>query len=214
MPIELRNLILITVIFLALFTIAELLHRKLHVPSEWSRKFLHVAGGLVSLALPHLFSSLLYITILAGGFFLLLFFTWVKGMLTSVHKVNRKTIGSILFPFPILLCFYAAYFFDNYILFYIPVLILAFADPAAFAIGKLFPWKPYHIGSAQKTGSGSLAFAVTCFICCLIAGEPGTSSLFTAILITVAATIAESISPWGLDNVTVPVTALLILLAG
>ena len=54
--------------YLLLFGCTEALHRLVRVPVEWSRKFMHVAGGLLSLLLPVLFSTPYMVLALAAAF--------------------------------------------------------------------------------------------------------------------------------------------------
>ncbi len=196
--------------FLILFGGAELLHRVLRVPSEWSRKFLHISGGLVSLSMPHLFDNPWFVFALAAAFFLLLWGSRHLGLLDSVHRVDRPSDGSLLFPVPILLCFGLAWQLQDWVLFTLPVLILTLADPAAFIAGRWWRWRPYQMGQSEKTWGGSLAFAAVTFglSLCFMPGEPG-----KALLLAAVATLAEAWSGRGWDNLTVPLAAALMLAA-
>src|SRR4051812_14419108 len=123
------------VIFLGILTgliaITEMLHRYFKWPVEQSRKFIHVAGGLLSLLLPRFFTSHWPVLILASIAFVLLFVTYRKKLLPSVHQVKRQTVGSVLFPLPVYGCFLIASLKENYLLFYLPISLLAIADTAA-----------------------------------------------------------------------------------
>ena len=196
--------------YLLLFGCTEALHRLVRVPVEWSRKFMHVAGGLLSLLLPVLFSTPYMVLVLAAAFGGLLWGTRRVGLLDSVHAVSRTSQGSVLFPIPLFICFLLMYWRGNPALFYVPVLILTIADPLAFAVGTRWPWRPYRIGSSTKTGSGSGAFAFAAFVLSMayLSGvHPLPLALGYSLMLCMVTTFAEAFSDYGFDNLTVPLAA-------
>lgn len=202
MPDEVWNALWLSLGFLGLFAGAEFLHHAMRVPSEWSRKFLHISGGALSLTMPRLFGHPAYVLVLAAAFLLLLWGSRRLGLLQSVHRVDRNSEGSVLFPIPIFLCFWLAWYRADWVLFSLPVLVLTLADPAAFIAGRRWHWRPYRVGSSsEKTLGGSLAFAVVtwglgvCFLSEKI-GQP--------LLLAAVATWVEARSGRGWDNLTVP----------
>lgn len=201
--------------YLILFALTEVLYRYARVPSEWSRKFLHVAGGGLSLLLPLFFRSFWWVLLLVVSFAALLAMTKRFDLLHSVHKVERPSIGSVIFPLPVLLCFMLMEYQNNLLLYYLPMYVLTLADPAAFVVGRLFPWRPYRIANSGKTWSGSLAFAtVTLLLCFMMLKESGCGDNWLAIVfaITVLSTLTEALSIRGWDNLTVPLVVALLLL--
>ncbi len=201
---QIWNAVWLALVFLILFGGAELLHRSIGVPSEWSRKFLHVSGGLLSLVMPKLFDDPWIVFALAAAFFLLLWSSRKLGLLDSVHRVDRPSEGSLLFPVPILICFWLAWHQEDPRLFYLPVLILTLADPAAAFTGTFWRWRPYRVGSSWKTLGGSLAFAAVAFGLALwfMPEAP-----WKALLLTIFVTITEAFSGRGWDNLSVPLAA-------
>lgn len=201
--------------YLMLFVLTEILYRYAGVQAEWSRKFLHVAGGCLSLLLPVLFRSFWWVLLLAVLFAGLLGVTKRFNLLHSVHRVERPSIGSVIFPLPVLLCFMLMEYQHNLLLYYLPMGVLIVADPAAFAVGKLFPWRPYRIGNSGKTWSGSLAFAVATFLLCFwVLKESGCGEnwLVLVLAITFLSTLTEAVSIRGWDNLTVPLVVAVLLL--
>lgn len=201
--------------YLILFALTEVLYRYARVPSEWSRKFLHVAGGGLSLLLPLFFRSFWWVLLLVVSFAGLLAVTKRFDLLHSVHKVERPSIGSVIFPLPVLLCFMLMEYQNNLLLFYLPMSVLIVADPAAFVVGRLFPWRPYRIANSGKTLSGSLAFATSTFLLCFIILKEagcGDNWLVLVFAITFLSTLTEAVSIRGWDNLTVPSLVAVLLL--
>ncbi len=195
--------------FSALFAAAETMHRGLGMPSEWSRKFMHISGGLLSLSMPLLFDNPWFIFGLTAAFGGLLWISRRLGWLDSVHRVDRISYGSLLFPVPVLLCFWLGWWRHDWLLFRLPILILTLADPAAFFIGKLLSRGVAARGSSGKTLGGSAAFALVAGACCwyFLPEKP-----VLAAVICVFTTLAEAWSSRGWDNLTVPVAAAGLLL--
>jgi len=210
-----------TLLFLFIFgilvVIAHLLY-KAKVSAENSRKFLHVSGGMLSLFLPHFINSHWWVLLLCTTAFLLLLVTWLRNQLPAVHKTKRPSFGSMFFPVPIYFCFLSAAINDNNLLFYIPVSLLTFSDTLAEWGGKR--WGKYSASffNKQKTLAGSLCFAASAFLITILwlrilFHTPVTKSIEIASVVTIVATIAEAVSLKGLDNLSVPGTALAALYA-
>lgn len=214
MTAELSAAVLLALAYLLLFVCTEMMHRRAGVSVEISRKFMHVAGGSLSLLMPVLFHSPYMVLALALSFGGLLWITRRLGYLPSVHAVKRPSLGSVLFPLPLFLCFLWMYWQQQPLLYYLPVSILTFADPMAFVVGTRWPWRPYRVGQSTKTRSGSLAFALTAFglsLFCLHGTAPLPAALGHSLLLCCATTLAEAFSDYGFDNLTVPLAAAMVL---
>src|ERR1043166_6531998 len=84
--------------FLALFLIAELLYRVMHVEAEYTRKLVHAGTGLLTLLFPIFLSQVWQAGVLCGSFLLLLLISLRIGWLPSINAVDRKTAGEWVFP--------------------------------------------------------------------------------------------------------------------
>lgn len=207
--------LLFLAIFLLLVLAAYWMHDHLGMPSEQSRKFLHVSGGLLSLCAPLFFDDHWWVLGLCFTAFLLLLITYIKKLLPAVHRVKRRSVGSVIFPVPVYICFVAAVLLDNYLLFYLPISLLTISDVVAewwgSKWGKPSPsWSRYG-----KTRTGSLAFLLSALILsiawCLIFSLPFTQLLIIVLAASLISTAAEWASPGGWDNLTVPLATLLVL---
>lgn len=201
-------------LFLAIIVAAQFMY-KASVDTEKSRKFVHVSGGILSLFLANFIDSHWYVLGLCSIAFLTLLITWIRKDLPGIHKTKRKSVGSVIFPIPIYLCFAVACERGEEMLFYIPVLLLTFSDTFAELGGK--KWGKYGLVffGGKKTLIGSLCFFVSAAAILLVffpfgTDDPGIKYLVGFILIALAATVAELISMRGWDNLTVP----LVVLAG
>jgi phytol kinase len=212
---QLLSLFMFLGILLLLIGIAELMHRSFKLPSELSRKFLHVSGGLMCLLLPRFFTSHWWILALSSLSFLLLLFTYLNNMLRSVHKTKRHSIGSVIFPIPVYLCFLSASLLDNSLFFYIPVSLLTISDTAAEISGNRWGHKSKQFFNGQKTLAGTLAFFITalgvCFGWLFCFKFPVQHIVLATLLLSMTTALAEVFTLKGWDNLTVPVIADIIL---
>ena len=200
-------------IFLVLTGISHALYRFFHVPSSISRKFLHVSGGLLALAGPLFFDSHWWVLGICMTAFLFLLFTYIKQWLPAVHDAKRISIGSVIFPLPIYICFFAAREMNNELFFYLPISYLTISDTVAELAGKKWGMNSLQFMRGQKTMIGSIAFAISAFIIAMVWGLifklEFQQLLLISILTTLLATFTELISTKGWDNLTVPAITLL-----
>ena len=198
----------------------EINYRKLKVKGEISRKFAHFVSVLATVPFPYIFTSHWYILILAIIFALILFITRHGTLLKSIHDINRKSIGSYLLPVSIWATFWISEYFDNKLMYILPMLILAISDPMAAIVGISLEKNNHRIKifgiDTHKSMFGSLAFFISSLTICLIAfyfnkGAFGLSSLILAVAIAVISTLGELFSWRGSDNLTIPLTVILSL---
>jgi dolichol kinase len=211
--IDWKILLIFSSIYLVLFTIAEIAFHAFKVKVEYTRKFVHVFTGIIALFFPIYIKTPLDLILLCGSFGLILIGTLKFNLLQSVNSVERKTRGSILYPVVVVLCYLFQYYRETYVYFFIPILILALADPVAALVGQKYPYKKYNLRGITKTISGSSGFFIVAYIVStvsLILKTDGT--LFFAItasfLIAFITTITEAISIKGYDNLLIPTSAI------
>ena len=195
--------------------------RRIHrVDPEILRKGLHAGMGLASLALPYCFDTVWPVLGLAFSFVLALA---ARACCLSVRRifrpilddVERLTVGELLFPIAVAVTFVAAA--GDRVVFAIPILILALADSAAALVGR-------HLGAIRYGGpdgkslEGSAAFCATAMGCTaiplsLLSDLGAVPIVLISLTVALLATLVEALSRRGLDNVTVPVTTLLLVRA-
>ncbi|HSH50716.1 MAG TPA: phosphatidate cytidylyltransferase [Bacteroidales bacterium] len=199
----------------------EFNYRRLKIKGEMTRKFAHFAATLMTIPFPYIFTSHWYILILAAIFFIVLFITQHKKQLKSIHDINRKSIGSYLLPISIYATFLVSELANNKFIYILPMLILAICDPMASILGmnitknngriKIFGHK------LNKTWLGSVAFMVISFLISMIAlyfnrGVFDLKTFWLALAIAFTSTIAELISWRGSDNLSIPLSVVLMLI--
>lgn len=218
------NQLALTFIFLIaisfLLVATELIYRRLGLTGEITRKFAHFTATLSTITFPYLFDDHWYVLALSVFFFVVLFLSRHGTNLKSIHDISRKSIGSYLLPVSIYITFLISLLIGNKFVFILPMLILAISDPLAGILGinlknynhkiKLFGFK------TNKTWLGSGSFLVSSFIISIIALYFNrmvfdAKTFWLALSIAVLGTLAEMLSGWGTDNLTIPMSVLLLL---
>lgn len=185
----------------------EFIQRRWQVNPEVTRKIAHVVSGIVAVAAQFWLPRPAYIVVVA--LFVLVFVVARIGRtLKSIDLRNRLTYGEVLFPIAILLM--AILFYDNGFSFRAGVLVMALADPAAALAGT---------SKFGKTWSGSMAFFVVAWtILIILARMSGWGyspmMIFGLAGVAGAGSLAERVSHYGLDNITVPLITATLLAFG
>jgi phytol kinase len=213
---ELQYTLLLGVIFIAVFTVAEVMYHLFKVKAELTRKFVHASSGVISLLFPILLTNHWLVLLLCGSFALILWVSLKYNFLSSIHLVGRVTCGSFIFPLVVYGSFLAYIHFGSLSFFFIPILILALCDPIAALIGKKYPRGIYTVFNHSKTLSGSFAFMGLASIISFVAlkmssGQTLGVILVQTLIISLATTFSEAISHKGFDNFTIPGSAILVL---
>jgi phytol kinase len=196
--------------FITLFLVIDFLQKKVFTRIYWSRKATHIASGLLIYVLP-LYMNRNQIFWLAATFVIILTISKWKKIL-SLHDVERKTLGEVLYPASIcvltLLCLPL-----HPKVFRISVLILALSDGFAGIIGEAWNFHTVTLFRNRKSLGGAITFfVVTCLI--FIAFHGFTMDNFYLVLGTsVFLTGAEFILTFGTDNLILPVLTAIIELS-
>jgi phytol kinase len=225
---EIVVVILLSICFLIVFALGELLYYKLKWPVEKSRKFVHISTGLLTLCFPQLLSYTLSVGFLCIAFIAILYFSKKYNFLKSINQITRKSNGSILYPIIIfvLFCLYqvlnngqslCSINYPRYNYYYLPVMILAICDPIAALTGQKWQSSKITFVTDNKTWLGSSCFFISSFIVSMLFVQlsaglvSGLPLIFTSICIALGTTLAEMFSKKGFDNFAVPIVAFVIL---
>ncbi|MBC8047138.1 MAG: phosphatidate cytidylyltransferase [Fimbriimonadaceae bacterium] len=216
---EIKNIIILSVCFLSLFGAAEFLYHFGKIKVEVTRKIVHIGTGLLTLLFPVLLSSHWSVLFLCGSFFIILFCSQKFNFLKSINAIGRKSYGSLSYPVVVYVCFLTWEKVNTdhilkttpYLFFYLPILIMAFADPAAAFAGKKFHRGVFKIGNEYKSLSGSFAFFLVAFIisiCFLLPEYSLIVAMVIAAVIALTSAFTEAVSRNGWDNLSIPLCVL------
>lgn len=211
---EVLHAVLTGAAFLAVFGLAELWRRFGTPPVEWTRKLVHVAGGLIAALFPWLFTSAWTILALGVSFVGILGVTRRFGLLGSVHGVARRSNGWFWFPASICLLYLVAA--DRPVFYLISVLTLVVADATAALVGSTYGRTTFTAERDRRSIEGSVVFLITTFLLVhlplllMMDVDPQLSVLIGAQIALIVAML-EAVSLDGNDNLIVPLATYFLL---
>tara|TARA_B100000315_G_scaffold260490_1_gene322323 strand:+ start:4004 stop:5023 length:1020 start_codon:yes stop_codon:yes gene_type:complete len=197
-----------------LLGLSELARLKLHWSPGTTRKLIHVLVGCLILFCPFIFGSPNPPMILAVIFIIVNLTALMKEKLSGMHGTSRKSYGTVYFPIAFLIL--VLFWWDNIVVFEISLLLLTFADTAATIAGENSKSPKAYIGWKDiKSSQGTLTMFIvsavitgfgTLILTNLVGNElPNLESIvFLSLFIGIIATLAESFSYAGSDNLSVP----------
>ncbi|MFQ5844664.1 MAG: diacylglycerol/polyprenol kinase family protein [Planctomycetota bacterium] len=193
----------------------HLYQQRLQPPAEWVRKLFHMVGAAIGLALPWLFDSVWPVALLGGVALLGLLAVRCSprlqaGVGSVLHGVGRHSLGDLFFPVGLCLVFVLAG--GDRLRVAVALLPLMLADPAAALVGLRYGRHRYRVPGGDKSVEGSAAFFVVAFGCAaipLVGAGGGLPSLAAIAAFALTLTVVEALSSRGLDNLLVPLAALL-----
>jgi len=191
--------------------IAEGLRRWRAYSSDFTRKFIHIAVGMYSVLAVLIFDRWEWAIIPPAAFIVINFLDWKHGILQSMTSSDRSNLGTVYFPlsFVVIICL----FWDRPALLVASLMPMTWGDALAAVIGRRYGRRRYTVLGSTRSLEGSLVMLGCSFLASWLAlsllGQD--SPLGLALATAAGATLAESISPWGLDNLTVPAVSALLL---
>ena len=201
----------------AILGLAEGLRRWRGYGSGFTRKVIHIGVGMMIWFVPFLFTSPWPFVIPCVAFMAINLIDWRYGLIGSMQSENRGNLGTVYFPF--VAAVVVVLFWGRPPLMVAALMPLTWGDGLAPVIGARFGRRPYRIHNSTRTLEGSAGFfvaglAATWLALWIMPGLPEISpaaAVLPALVVMLAATLVEAVSIWGLDNLTVTATAVIIL---
>lgn len=221
---DIINTIILAGAFLSLFAIAEVLYHYFKVKAELTRKLVHFGTGILSLLFPLMLSNHWFVLALCVTFALILIASLKFNLLKSINAIDRISFGSLCYPLAVYSCFLIqswygqqSNYYGGYLIYYLPLLILAISDPLAALVGKQWEWIPFKVGKGTKTMAGTLAFFGSAFLISLVAffafqiTFPFEYLVVSCLLIGAVTAISEAVSRNGFDNLFIPLSGSIVV---
>ena len=204
----------------AVIALGEFLHRALGRPVEVTRKFIHIGVGMWAVGTALLFETWYYALIPPATFVAINAFSYWRGSFKAMESEERGNLGTIYFP----LAFGALiYYFRWYpVLMVASMMPLTWGDAMAAIVGRRYGHYRYTIGGQSRSVEGALAMlfwswlttSLALFVMPYLVGAPAIHWLLALMYggaVALVCTLVEALTPWGLDNLTVPAAAALVL---
>ena len=210
-------MLLCYVYILFVIFVSSKMDKLLHMSQKASRKFLHAMIGNLPFIIPF-FTSNIYPVLVAAPFILVTFFASPYSPFKNVSKrlkgladITEKGHHLGLVFYAVSYTFLALFFASKPYVIAAGILPMAYGDSAASIVGERYGRRRYKL-AADKSLEGSTTmffasfFSLTISLIFFSALYPFSvfEKIFPALAAATVATLVESFSPMGFDNLTVP----------
>ena len=181
-----------------------------------SRKFLHIMTGNIAFILPVFVTREIMAFVAAGPFIV---FTLLMSPYSPIRSLRGKTseaghgFGLVFYAISWTILGYV--FFDTKEVIAIAILAMSYGDGLASLLGVKYGVKKYRVVHDVKSYFGSLMMLLFTFLLMVVAlvyyAVPFEGETFMLLFgIAGIVTIIEGVTPWGLDNLSVPFSVALL----
>lgn len=204
----LQNTLGIIVSFIYVFAVIFLAGFLERFGKEASRKTIHILVANWWLIAMIFFKTSLWAAFVPACFVLLNTLSYRFNLFSAMERgEGRGDLGTVYYAISLLiLALFSFSAYGNPIIGGLGILMMGYGDGLAAVVGKKYPLGPYQLGDNKKSLSGSLTMFVASFLVgflfLTVTGQ--SQALVPALVLSTIATALEAITPWGLDNLTVP----------
>ena len=193
----------IAYIFFIIF-ISSLLSKK---HSELSRKVVHIGVCNWWIIVILFFNNMILTCIVPALFCIINFISYKKDIFKSMERDDKKSLGTVYYAISCLVLTILSFlWFKNRLYAGIGLFAMGYGDGLAALAGTNFKSKKIVIFGNEKTVIGSITMFVASFIAIsILALCFNQFSILGILIVSAVATLIEAISPFGLDNITVPI---------
>lgn len=188
---------------------------------EFSRKFVHIMLGNWWFIAMYFFTNVWFAIFVPITFVIINYVSYKKNLIKVIERDKQDGIGTVYYAVALLILTIVSFgIYKEPLLGLIPNLIMAYGDGLAAVFGKLIKSKKYNISEAKKSYAGSFTMLI---VTTLLIGiylllkhnevfwQTGHWPLIT-VMMAYCITAIEAISSKGIDNISVPISALIMLI--
>ncbi len=212
--------LIISVIYISLILIiAVIIRKKTKLKDEIIRKLVHILSTNWWIIMIIYLKDPLFALI--GPLFFIFFnslFIFYPSLGKSFGCTKKeRNFGLVYYPFSLVILILFSYLGKLEIYSAtIGVFCMGYGDGFAAIFGTLFGKKKIPLPTGGKTYFGSFVMLIVCFLCCFFIFSFMTDFnmkmiILSSLLVSVAASLIEVITPLGLDNISVPLLCALIV---
>ena len=214
---NLAGLLISYAFIISVLLLVNLSAKKNIVKQNVARKIIHIGVCHWWLIAFTMMDSMIWALIGPVSFIIINFLIARYDLIPGMNSSNGRNYGTVYFPVTLVLLVLAVYQLGvSPFIAGIGVMIMGWGDGMASLIGENLKSPDIHIWGNRKSLAGSLSMLVFSFavaVAGLLWGGFGSLSFILAAAIAAAAcgTFFELVTPFGLDNITVPVAVTILL---
>jgi len=196
--------------------IAEALRKWRGYSVEFTRKFIHIAVGMWAYGTVLLFEHRTFAIIPPLAFVAINGFSYWQGTFKAMETGEKGQLGTIYFPISFVALVWLLW--DHPHLMVASLMPMTWGDALAAIVGRRIGQRRYTVAGSTRSLEGSVVMFLASWVATLVPLgmlAPAPLDLVTAVGVAAAtafgAMIVEAVSPWGVDNLTVPAVSALVL---
>jgi len=202
----------------AVIGVGESLRKWRCYSTEFTRKLIHITVGMWAFGTVLLFQHWYFAIIPPLSFVATNYISYRGEIFKSVETGEKGNLGMVYFPisFAVIICL----FWMRPNLLVASLMPMTWGDALAAILGRRYGQRKYSVLGFTRSMEGSLAMFLfswlSIFLALLLLPSLGwQTSLLYSLAVAAFATLVEALSPWHIDNLTVPLfsAALLYLIA-
>ena len=199
--------------------IAEGMRKRRGYSTDFTRKFIHITVGMWSVGTVLLFDRWYMAIIPPASFILINYLSYRQETFKAMETGEKGNLGTVYFPLSFVLIVFL--FWQQPHLVVASLMPMTWGDAMAAVLGARYGQFRYTLWGSTRSLEGSIsmflfAFTATFLVLWLFPPLGLGISLLYALIVSVITTLVEAVTPWHLDNLTVPLVSavILYLLAG
>ena len=195
--------------------VAEGLRKASNYPLDFTRKFVHIAVGMWAFGTILLFQSRWLAVIPPVIFVILNYVAYRRGAFSAIESENKSNLGTVYFPLAFGVIILLLWDYPHILV--ATLMPLTWGDAMAAILGKAYGHIKYTVMGQTRSIEGSVSMFLFSLMSTFLAlwlvspDAAGWGSFGIAVIAALLATLVEAISPWGLDNLTIPAVSGLVL---
>lgn len=187
---------------------------------ELSRKYIHIMLGNWWIIAMLFFNNVWFAIIGPSVFVVVNYISYKKDLIKVMERDTQDGFGTVYYALSLLILSIVSFgILKNPSIGLVPTLVMAYGDGLAAIIGKKTKSKKYKLSDTKKSFAGSLTMFIISLI--LIGGYlvftyndifwASTHWPLITIMMAFCVTAIEAVSGKGIDNISVPISTLLLL---
>lgn len=206
MPTDLEPTVAAYLYVFAILGAAEALRRRLDYGPDFTRKLVHISVGMWVFPSLYWFTSPGWAIIPPLSFVIINYLSYRFDLFKAMES-DKSSLGTVYFPISLAILILA--YWDRGYVVAAGMMAMTWGDALAAIIGRRWGRHRYRLAGATKSLEGTatmFAASAAAILLTLLATSPLPAGIAAgyALGLGLLAAVVEAVSPWGTDNLTVP----------
>ncbi|ERI90041.1 phosphatidate cytidylyltransferase [Clostridiales bacterium oral taxon 876 str. F0540] len=202
--------IIISFIFTFLLILLSTILGKIKILSnEGTRKFIHIGVSNWWLIAMYYFNSKFYASIVPVVFIVINYISYRFNVIKAMERNGGKNdLGTVYFPISLFILVLISFSkLSHPYVGALGVLVMGYGDGLAAVVGKKIKSRKFYIAGNEKSIAGTMTMLIVSFITIFIILSIYSTGnvVLQSLILSCFATALEGVTPFGLDNLTVPI---------